>query len=88
MPTADGCLHRPRPFSYSGTVCAWFAAIANMVLIAQAHRPVRWRNGLGGYDRNEQQSMSRTRSAYLSQAYGGSGAAAIRAIDALQSGAT
>jgi len=49
---------------------------------------VRWLNGLGGYGRNEQQSMGRTVQFAVNQAYGGSGAAAIRAIDALQSGAT
>jgi len=49
---------------------------------------VGWQNGLGGYGRNEQQSMGQKRSIIMNQAYGGSGAAAIRAIDALQSGAT
>jgi len=57
-------------------------------VIAQAHRPVGWLNGLGGYGSSEQQSMSRTVWFTVSQAYGRSEAAAIRVVNALQSGAT
>jgi len=44
MPTADGCLHRPRPFSRFGTVYALLSTVALSSVIAQA----LWARGLGG----------------------------------------